>query len=211
MELRDSIVKILNRIVIPTIAVILILSMFSTSLIAYHTAMAASLTGIRALPAANIVNTKTTFEILFTTATTAAIKTITVAFPSNFGVQFNAVLVERSGIGAGTSSNSGSTFTYTVAGTPPSVPAGTQIRLEISGIINANTPASNYVVTVTTINSANSAIDGPTTSSAFIIKQIGTNDIANGAITSSKLVANSVTTKNIVTGAVTTPKIASGQ
>jgi hypothetical protein len=47
-------------------------------------------------------------------------------------------------------------------------------------------PSANYKVTVTTRNAANAIIDGPTQSTAYTMKQIGTNAIADNSITSTK-------------------------
>jgi hypothetical protein len=54
-------------------------------------------------------------------------------------------------------------------------------------------------VSITTWDSANVIINGPSTTNAYNIKQIGTSDIAD----------NSVTTEKIVDDAVTTDKVAS--
>src|ERR687891_2841872 len=47
-------------------------------------------------------------------------------------------------------------------------------------------PSASYQVTVTTRNAANAIIDGPSQSTAYTIKQIGTNAIADNSITSTK-------------------------
>ncbi len=99
---------------------------------------------------------------------------------------------EAEGIGPGTVSKSGQTLTYTVTNAV-NVPAGTKIRLEFANINNPQNPSANYKVTVTTRNAANAIIDSPTQSSAYTIKQIGTNVIANNAITNPKLADNSIT------------------
>ena len=57
------------------------------------------------------------------------------------------------------------------------VPAGTKIRLEFSNIVNPTSFNSNYKVTVTTRDAANTVIDGPSQSTAYTVKQVGTNAI----------------------------------
>ncbi|MPZ07846.1 MAG: hypothetical protein GEU26_15770 [Nitrososphaeraceae archaeon] len=64
------------------------------------------------------------------------------------------------------------------------VPAGTKIRLEFANINNPLNPSANYKVTVTTRNAANAIIDGPTQSTAYTMKQIGSNAIADNSVTS---------------------------
>ena len=93
-------------------------------------AMAAvTLRSIAILPSNNIVNTRTTYDIIFQTATSGTIKTIVMDFPSGFDVSAATRYIERSGIGSGSLSNpSGSTLVYTVS-SPVSVAAGTMIRL----------------------------------------------------------------------------------
>ncbi len=73
------------------------------------------------------------------------------------------------------------------------VPAGTKIRLEFANINNPLNPSANYKVTVTTRDTFNNIIDGPTQSTAYTIKQIGANVLANNAITTPKLADNSIT------------------
>ena len=133
----------------------------------------------------NIVNTRTYYDIQLTTATTGAIKRIEVVFPVGT-ITSAARLIEVQGIGAGSIINSGTTVTYVVT-SPVSIPAGTNIRLEFGNIINPASPSNGYTVTVTTRNSANGIIDGPTVSFTYTIKQIQSNDIANSAITSEKV------------------------
>jgi hypothetical protein len=109
--------------------------------------MAAALTSPFSQPTNNVATIKASYEILFTTATTGTIKTITIAFPTGFSVT-PAILIERSGIGPGSLSASGTTLTYTVS-SPVSVPAGTPIRLELANIIHPITPGT-HLVTITT-------------------------------------------------------------
>jgi hypothetical protein len=92
---------------------------------------------------------------------------------------------QAEGIGQGTASKSGQTITYTVTNAV-TVPAGTKIRLEFANINNPLNPSSAYQVTVTTRNAANAIIDIPSQSTAYTIKQIGTNAIADNSITSTK-------------------------
>jgi hypothetical protein len=169
-------------------------------------AMAAGLTGVRILPTNNVVTIKASYEVLFTTAVTGTIKTITVAFPATYSV-LSAVLIERSGIGVGSLSASGTVLTYSAA-SPVSVLAGTVIRLEFANIIQPSTVGAQSII-ITTKDAGGNIIDGPTTGST-ILTQIGSSALANGAVTASKLASNSVTTNDLVNGAVTTPKIATG-
>src|SRR5437867_13327732 len=95
-------------------AFIIILSMAcTTDFVDVKHAMAAALSGVRSQPTSNIATTKASYEILFTTATTGTIKTVTIAFPAGYVVGF-AILIERAGIGAGGLAASGNTLTYTV-------------------------------------------------------------------------------------------------
>jgi hypothetical protein len=58
--------------------------MGSTGFIDTKHAMAAALTNVRTQPTSNIVTTKATYDILFTTAaTTGTINTVTIAFPTS--------------------------------------------------------------------------------------------------------------------------------
>lgn len=145
-------------------------------------AEAARLTGVGVIPSNNIANTRTTYDIIFTTATTATIKTIEMSFPSDFDVRFifgpNPRVIEKSGIGSGSLSNpsdSDSKLVYTLS-SPVSVSAGTKIRLEIGRIDNGMTSNVAATVSITTKNTGGNTIDGPT-SSSFVIKQIEGLDI----------------------------------
>ena len=129
-------------------------------------AMAAGiLTGIRVVPSNNLVTTKSTYDIFFTTATTGTIKTIEMNFGGDFNVSPAAKLIERVGIGGGALSASGSTLKYTVSN-PVSISSGTEVRLEIGRII-AQTIGDSFQITVTTKNALGSIIDGPTLSTGF--------------------------------------------
>jgi hypothetical protein len=144
------------------------------------TAMAASLTGVRVVPASNIVNERSTYDISFKTKTTGSIKTIVIDFPFSFTINI-ADLLERSGIGSGSLSASGTELKYTI-NNAVSVPAGTPIRLEIGKII-ATTPSSGFTITIRTLNTADGTIDGPTNSGIFTVKSISGRDIADNSIT----------------------------
>jgi hypothetical protein len=168
----------------------------------------AELAGVTSRQTNNIVNTKAYYDIVFRTATTGAIKKVDVTFP--FGTDIStARLLEREGLGPGTISVTGQTFTYTV-NSAVSIPANTPIRLQLTKIVNPASVDNSYVVTVTTRNAANAIIDGPTQSTTYPIKQIENGDIANNAITTTKIAPGNVNTGDIATGAVTTPKIADG-
>jgi hypothetical protein len=162
-------------------------------------AMAAgTLTSIAILPSNNIVNTRTTYDIIFQTAASGTIKTIVMDFPSGFDVSAATRVIERTDIRSGSlSALSSSTLIYTVTD-PVSVSAGTKIRLEIGNIINSDT-AGSFKVGITTKDTAGGTIDGPTSSSSFSIEDIGTNDIAANSVTSSKIADNSITAEDVST------------
>jgi len=73
-------------------------------------ANAASLTGVSTQPTSNVVTTKASYEILFTTATAGAIKIVTIEFPTGFNAGSVSV-IERSGIGVGVLSASSTIIT----------------------------------------------------------------------------------------------------
>jgi hypothetical protein len=160
-------------------------------------AMAAGLTSVSVVPMSSIANQRTTYDIFLKTATTATIKTIEMTFPPSFDLTLATKFIEREGISFGSFSSSGSILKYTV-NNPVSVSAGTMIRLEIARIVAEN--AGSFTVSVRTLNTANSQIDGPTSSKFFSIKDIGTNDIAANSITSSKIADNSITGQDLSTG-----------
>jgi hypothetical protein len=142
-------------------------------------AEAATLTSVFIIPTNNIVNTKTTYDIFFKTATTGTIKFIHMTFPSGFDVSAATKLIERSGIGSGSLSvGNPTTLVYTVDN-PVSVPAGTTIRLEIARIVNSDT-AGNFRVSIATENTTPTIIDGPTNSFLFPIKDITGDDVSPG-------------------------------
>jgi len=141
------------------------------------TAAGATLSDPTVIPTSNIVNTRTTYDIFFNTATTGMIKTIRLNFPSGFDVSASARLIERSGIGDGLlSASSSSTLIYTVRN-PVSVPAGTTIKLEIGKIINSN-KADIFRVGISTEDAVANVIDGLTLSWSFRIKDITGNDVS---------------------------------
>jgi subtilisin len=150
------------------------------------------LTTVAARQTNNIVNTNAYYDIIFKTATTAAIKEIRITFPSDTDVSI-ARLVEAEGIGKGVvgpSTISGQQVRYIVnTGDVTTIPAGTEIRIELSNIVNPSSPRSignGYTVTVETRGTSNNIIDGPSESFAYPIKQIESSDIADGAIKSTK-------------------------
>src|SRR5215471_19632293 len=173
---------------------IILLSFYSTSTVLLirddHIAMAAALTGVSTPPTSNVVTTKVSYEILFTTATTGTIKTVVIKFPSfNVG---SALLIERSGIGPGTlaaSTSPADTLTYTVT-SPVSIPGGTPVRFELANIIHPLF-VSTFPISITTKDTLGNAIDGPTAGSSSIVP-IGNLAIANQAVTFSKISPDAV-------------------
>jgi len=139
---------------------------------------AGTLTSIAILPTNNIVNTRTTYDIIFKTATTGTIKTINMVFPSGFDVSAATRVIEKSGIGSGSlTAPSSTTLIYTVS-SPASVSAGTTIRLEIGRIDNSDTENIAARVSITTKNTGGNTIDGPTNSPSFVIRAIDGLDIS---------------------------------
>lgn len=144
----------------------------------------------------NIVNTQAYYDIQFTTSTTGTISTIEMVFPPGTYLG-GARPLEIEGVGDGKAEFiGGSTLIYRIHN-PVSIPAGTEIRLEFMNINNPPTPSATNTVTVTTKDSSSIIIDGPTESPIYVMKQIGTNDIANGAITAGKM-SNSFMTSKIL-------------
>jgi hypothetical protein len=140
---------------------------------------AAALTGgVSVSPASNIINEKATYNFFLKTKTTGTIKIIQIDFPSSFDLS-KIRLIERSGIGSGSLSFSGSILNYTV-NSATSVAAGTTIKLEIGRIIA--TEAGGHTVSMKTISPQNVVIDGPTSSSSFTIKAITGEDVSPGFI-----------------------------
>jgi hypothetical protein len=142
----------------------------------FQPAMAAGLSGVRVVPMSNLATMQTTYDIFFTTATTGTINTVEMNFGSPFNIASATKYIERSGIGSGTLSVSGSILKYTV-NNPVSISAGTNIRLEIARIIANN--VGSFTVSITTRNTGNSIIDGPTQSSSFSIFAVGSNAVSS--------------------------------
>ena len=145
---------------------------------------AGTITSIAIMPSNNIVSTRTTYEVMFKTATTGTIKTIHMTFPNDFDLSAATRIIEKSGIGAGSLSLSCSISSCDlkyIVSSPVSVPAGTSIRLEIGRIINSDT-AGSFKVGIST--EAQVTLDGPTQSPSFPIKAIGSDDIADNSIKS---------------------------
>jgi hypothetical protein len=146
----------------------------------------AALSSVTAKQSNNIVNTRSYYDITFTTGSGGSIKDIIIDFPAGTLIGVSGLLVEREGIGPGTATKTGPLqITYTVTN-PVNIPPGTTIRLELSTIDNPPDAGASYQVKVTTKRPAGTTIDGPTFSTAYKIKQVGTGDIADGAITSTK-------------------------
>ena len=160
-------------------------------------AEAAGLTNVSVVPASNIINERATYDIFLETATTGTIKTIEMTFPPSFDLTAATRYIERSGIGSGSLSSSGSTLKYTV-NSPESVPAGTNIRLEIAKIV-AGAEGSFTVSIRTSKTGSSGTLDGPTDSGVFTIKSIGTNDILDNKVSSSDIKDNSITGSDIST------------
>jgi hypothetical protein len=146
----------------------------------------------RTFQSTDIVSSTGWYQVTFITATAGAIDKIEIAFPAGTNIGAAGV-IERIGIGGGTLTKVGSTLTYDVT-TPVNIPAGTFIRLEISGIKNPINPSTTFTATITTRDSGGNPIDGPSQTNVYTIKQIGTNDIADDAVTSSKIAPGTVAT-----------------
>ena len=162
-----------------------------------------------AVPANDIVNIKTTYDIIFTTGSTGTIGKIVINFGPGTGA-ISPELIERSNIGSGSLTNIatvlGSTMTYTVDN-PVSVVAGTTIRLEIGQIFNSDITSISSV-TVTTKTSSDTIIDGPTDSLGFQLKQIAGPEIESNSITTEKIASSTITDSDIKPQTVTGNKIA---
>lgn len=159
-------------------------------------ARAAGLTNVSVIPASNIINERATYDILFKTATTGTVKTIEMTFPPSFDLTAATRYIEKSGIGSGSLSSSGSTLKYTVD-SPESVPAGTNIRLEIARIVAG--AEGSFTISIRTLKDGSSTLDGPTDSGVFTIKSIGTNDILDNKVSSSDIQDSSITGSDIST------------
>jgi hypothetical protein len=155
----------------------------------------------RASQTNNFVASKAYYDISFRTATAGVIKSIVMDFPAGTSVG-SALIVEATGIGPGTlAASAGEVLTYTVTNAV-SVPALTNIRIQISNINNPATPSASFILTVQTRNPANAIINGPTATSAYNIVQVGNAQIAPGAVTTTKIATGAVTTGDITDGAV---------
>ena len=160
-------------------------------------ARAAGLTHVSVIPASNIINERATYDILLKTATTGTVKTIEMSFPPSFDLTAATRYIEKSGIGSGSLSSSGSTLKYTVD-SPESVPAGTNIRLEIARIVAG--AEGSFTISIRTLKTGSSGtLDGPTDSGVFTIKSIGTNDILDNKVSSSDIQDSSITGSDIST------------
>lgn len=155
----------------------------------------ADLTTLYATPSNNIVKTRAQYEISFFTQTTGTIHRIDVNFPEGTIIS-GRVLNEKVGIGPGTLTASGTTLTYTVKN-PVEIPAGTYIRLEVGMINNPPTGGVPLIVTITTRGALNDVIDGPTSTNAYFMKQIQSDQLANGAVTTDKLANGAVTSSKL--------------
>jgi hypothetical protein len=138
-------------------------------------AMGAGLSSVSVVPASNTINEKSTYDISLKTTTSGAIKTIQIDFPSSFDLDAATRYLEKSGIGSGSLSVTGTSLKYTV-NNPVGVSAGTIIRLEIARIVA--TEAGSFTVKIKTLNTVESTIDGPTASGSFTIKSVTGNDIS---------------------------------
>lgn len=151
----------------------------------------APLTQVIAKPTTNLVLGETYYTVLFSTATTGAVKTIEMAFSPGFDV-LNARLIEVSGIKAGQVSVSGQTVFYTVNATPPPlIKAGKTIKVMVAGIIN-NFSTTPQVIPVTTKDEFGTIIDGPSSSADILLTQIQTPMIEDSAITSDKIAPGAI-------------------
>ena len=141
----------------------------------YLKSQAGSLNYVSATQTNNFVNIKSYYDVMFRTSTSGQIKKIDINFPAGTYVG-SAILVEAVGIGPGKisatgSSATGQTLTYTT-NNADNVATATNIRLQFSNIVNPPNPSADYYVTVTTKDSAETIIDGPTQSRNYLIKEI---------------------------------------
>jgi hypothetical protein len=151
----------------------------------------AALTLTRSAQTNNFVNSKAYYDISFRTATAGAIKKVVMDFPAGTSVG-SALIVEATGIGPGTlAASAGEVLTYTVTNAV-NIPTNTIIRIQMSNINNPPNPSASLTVSITTRDSADAIIDGPTNTQAYNIKQIVTTDIANGAVTNAKIAPDSL-------------------
>jgi PKD domain len=165
----------------------------------------ATLSPLQAFPTNSLVNNRAFYDISFQTGSSGTIRQVLLTFPAGTVVGQSAV-VEVSGIGLGTFSNSGQTVTYTVT-SPTTIAAGVTIRLQVDYIFNppAPSPAGGYKIQVTTKDPGGATIDSGMTS-GYQIKQIQSVDIANNAITSAKIQDGQVGSSDLAPGA-TVPQV----
>jgi hypothetical protein len=96
---------------------------------------------------------------------------VDITFPAGFDVS-NVAVGTVTGIGAGTGPTlplAGQVVTYTVT-TPAEIVANTAITIPLTGVVNG--PVGIHQVTVTTMNAAGNAINGPTQSADFNITAV---------------------------------------
>jgi hypothetical protein len=147
-------------------------------------AMAGFLTNVNLVPTNNLVNTVSSYDIIFTTATTATIRDIKIEIkPIPAIIMPGVILIEASGIGPGTLKQSNSnTWDYIVT-SPQSIHSGTSIRLEIGNLVNPPPfkGQGTLEALVSTINPSGGFIDGGATNvyitkqpQSFIVTQQGT-------------------------------------
>jgi hypothetical protein len=184
--------KLFLIVILITFAITMLPGEYCTGLI--KPATAATLGNVRVVPMSNLATMQTTYDIIFTAATTAPISTVEMNFGTNFNIVSATRLIENSGIGSGSLFVSGSTLTYKV-NNPTTIPVGTIIKLEIARIV-ANLPG-NFVVSITTKNAGGGIIDGPTSSSLFQIFALGTNGIADKTITGNDVSPNFMIRKTV--------------
>lgn len=161
----------------------------------FTTQAALSLT--KATQTSNIVSSKSYYDTSFRTSTSGVIKYIKMSFPAGTYVGAS-LLVEATGIGPGkiSAGASGNTLAYTVTNAV-NVPANTNIRIQIANVNNPPNPSSALTVSITTRDSANIIIDGPTSTNAYNIKQIGPTELADNAVTSSKIADGSIDSNDL--------------
>ena len=169
-------------------------------------AFAANLKNEIVEPSNNLFSLESHYVIGFTTATTGTIKVITITFPAGFNI-LSSKLILASGISSGGISVAGQTLTYTV-NSAVSVPSGTNIIIDLGKIVN-NAVLSN-TISVTTKDTLNNIIDGPTTSPGFSLRTVGTNMLAGLAVTNVKIANGAVTNTKIPNGSINGTQIVSG-
>ncbi len=113
--------------------------------------------------------TGVTYSYAFTTATSAALSTITMTVPTGTGGTVAAGTVY--GIGAGTVSLAGTTLTYTIT-TPATVAAGLPVYISFTGLTNTST-AGSYTSTITTKAGATTEDTATTAAVTFGSKSTG--------------------------------------